>query len=126
MWLSKRFNKAEPAFSETAVVTASGSEKTEATSSLCAKNVTAYAPYGYSCSIPLGQEVLLIHDKSGVSGTGVKMENADGLSSGEIMIKSLGGASLCLKNDGSVVINGCITITNDGVLINRLGEVIIL
>ncbi len=122
MWLSKKFNKAEPVFAETAVVTASGSEKTEATSSLCSKNVVTYAPYGYSCSIPFGQEILLINDKSGISGAGVKMADENGLASGEIMIKSLGGASLCLKNDGSVVINNCVTIAENGVIVNRFGE----
>lgn len=122
MWLSKRFNKAEHSFAETAVVTSAQNGRTEATSSLCAKDINSYAPYGYSYAVPFGEELLFINSKKGGAGAGVKMNSAEELESGEILIKSLGGASMYLKNDGTVVINNCLTFTQNGTVINMFGE----
>lgn len=122
MWLSKRINKKEQSFAETAVITSAGAGKTEATSSLCAKDISSYAPYGYSYAVPFGEEILMINGKNGGAGAGIKMNGADFLENGEILIKSLGGASLYLKNDGSIVVNNCITVTENGTVINRNGE----
>lgn len=126
MWLSKKINKKEQSFAETAVITSAKAGKTEATSSLCAKDISSYAPYGYSYAVPFGEEILMINGKNGGAGAGTKMNGADTLENGEILIKSLGGASLYLKNDGSIVVNDCITVRKDGTVINRNGEEIII
>ncbi len=124
MWLSKRFKKTDSSLAETAVVTSASGGRTEATSNMCAKNISTYAPYGYSYAVPFGQEILLISGENGAKGAGTKMNAESKLKSGEIMIKSLGGASICLKNNGEVVINGSLTVAKNGVVINSLGEVI--
>lgn len=126
MWLSRRFNKPVPFFAESGTVTSAEKGKTEATSSLCTKDVSNYAPYGYSYSLPVGQELLLVNCRNGGAGAGVKMNGNSNLECGEIMIKSLGGAGICLKNDGTVVINDCFTFTRSGTIINMFGEEIIL
>lgn len=126
MWLSKKFNKKEQSFAETAVITSAQAGKTEATSSLCAKDISSYAPYGYSYAVPFGEEILMINGRNGGAGAGIKMSSDGNLENGEILIKSLGGASLYLKNDGSIVVNDCITITKDGTVINGNGEEIII
>lgn len=122
MWLSKRFNLPELPIAETAVVTSANGTKTEATSNMCAKDISTYAPYGYSYAVPFGQEILLINDENGSKGAGIKMSTDEVLSNGEIMIKSLGGASICLKNNGDVVINNSLTVTKNGVVTNADGE----
>lgn len=122
MWLSRRFRKSGSSLAETAVVTAANGGKTEATADMCAKDVSTYAPYGYSYAVPFGQEILLINGENGSKGAGIKMNTDEKLENGEIMIKSLGGASICLKNNGEVVINNSLTIAKNGVVINAYGE----
>lgn len=122
MWLSRRFKKFGSSFAETAVVTSANGGKTEATSDMCAKNISVYAPYGYSYAVPFGQEILLINGENGSKSAGIKMNTDDKLENGEIMIKSLGGASICLKNNGEVVINNSLTVAKNGVVINAYGE----
>lgn len=122
MWLSRRFKKSGFPLAETAVVTSAGGTKTEATADMCRKDVSTYAPYGYSYAVPYGQEILLISGEDGSKGAGTRMNSCDTLENGEIMIKSLGGASICLKNNGEVVINNSLTVAKNGVVINSYGE----
>ncbi len=126
MWLSKRFNSSGALSAETAVITSASEKGIEAVSSLCEKNIESFAPYGYSYAAPSGQEVLLINGGDGSVSAGIKMHGNESLCSGEVCISSLGGASIFLRNDGSVVINESITITDCGSVINRDGEVIVL
>lgn len=56
---------------------------------------------------------LFVYARSGAAVTGSKMKMQD-LAQGEVEIRSLGGARILLKNDGSVVINSLV--------INRDGE----
>jgi len=125
MWLSRRFNRENTVVAEAAVVTASSSGKTEAVASRCLKEISSYAPYGYSSSAPSGQEMLLINNGNEIAGAGVKM-NSGTLACGEIELRSLGGASICLKNDGSILINDKITLTQNGTVINMFGEELVI
>lgn len=104
MWLSRRFNAGAQSAAESGVVTLSENGVTDASSSLPARNAGCYAPYGYCAAVPVGEEVLVINGASGAAVAGAKMR-ASGLEQGEIELRSRGGASIVLKNDGSVVIN---------------------
>ena len=97
-------------------VTISGSAEVEARSSTNAKSLDTYTPYGYTCSAPVGEEIIVMPSSDGEVALGTRCK-AESLQSGEIMITSLGGAKILLKNDGSVVINSLV-INKNGVIEN--------
>lgn len=119
MWLSRRFNKTENSAAETGVVTLNANGFTEAAASMPSRNRDTFSPYGYSYCAPVGEEVLIVNGSSGTVFAGTKMP-APSLGQGEIEIKSMGGASVVLKNDGSVVINGLV-IDKNGEIVNGGG-----
>lgn len=107
MWLSRKFKPKEEHFAETGVITLSTENCTEANSSMQSRNSVFYSPYGYAFKLPVGEEVLIVNGASGAAVTGSKMDPS-GLEPGEIALRSLGGARIFLKNDGSVEINGLV------------------
>lgn len=107
MWLSRNFKSTQQTAAEAGVVTLSENGVTEANSSLPSRTSSCYAPYGYTAPIPVGEEVLVVNGASGAAVAGTKM-NAGDLEQGEIELRSLGGARILLKNDGSVVINSLV------------------
>ncbi len=107
MWLSRRFKGNEQSAAETGVVTLSTGDMTESSSSMPSRHSECFAPYGYSSVIPVGEKVLIVNGASGAAVAGAKMD-AGALDQGEVEIKSLGGARILLKNDGSVVINSLV------------------
>lgn len=117
MWLSKRISKNQSAHvAENARLTISDSTHSEASGSATARNVVFYAPYGYCCHPPTGADMLVLPSASGQATVGIKMPDVP-LEQGEVMISSLGGANIFLKNDGRVVINGLV-IDSKGVIQN--------
>ncbi|MCD7873130.1 MAG: hypothetical protein LUG21_07540 [Clostridiales bacterium] len=114
MWISKRFgSKKEPA-AETGTFTVSSDGFTEATGTLQSRNSECFSPYGYSFCAPVGEKVLIINSSSGAVCAGTEMKK-EKLEQGEICISSSGGASIVLKNNGDVVLNGLV--------INSAGEI---
>ena len=113
MWLSRNFKNPEQSAAENGVVTLSAENITEANSSLPSRTSECFSPYGYSFRLPVVEEVLIVNSASGAAVAGSKMKT-QGLAQGEVEIRSLGGARILLKNDGSVVINSLV--------INRDGE----
>lgn len=107
MWLSKRFNKTENSAAETGIVTLNSNGFTEAAASMPSRNRDTFSPYGYCYCAPVGEEVLIVNGSSGTVFAGTKMGDSS-IEQGEIEIKSLGGACITLKNDGSVIINGLV------------------
>ena len=75
--------------------------------------VLFFAPYGIASFPPKGEDLLLLQDAGKLSCMGVR-STQNGLEEGELELFSSGGASILLQNDGSVVINGAITITDEG------------
>lgn len=73
---------------------------------------TAFAPYGFCSVAPANVKGIAMPCEDGDITVAYEMPNRN-LSEGEVEIFSLGGASIKLKNDGSVVINGLV-ITSDG------------
>ncbi len=62
-------------------------------------------PYGIFSVAPSGERAVVLPLEDGEVGLGV-LKKAAGLQEGEIMLYSKGGASIVLKNDGRVLING--------------------
>lgn len=113
MWLSKNIGKGrENQSAENVKLTLNSSDETEASGSAKVRNISTYTPFGYACAVPSGEDVLLIPSCDGGAAVGTK-NITSGLEPGEIRIQSAGGASLVLKNDGSVIINS-LTVTPDG------------
>jgi len=124
MWISRNYiPQGGSAAAEAGTVTIGGTDSLEAASTVRAREICHYAPYGYCSAVPGGEEILLINGSAGAVSAGVKMRNAN-LKPGEICIRSLGGAEIVLKNDGSVIING-VTFTKEGAVINADGEMIL-
>lgn len=114
MWLSKRINesvtKQQP---EEGKITLSGSGVMEADATLRSRNVRLCLPYGYAAGVPSGTEVVLLPAADCLLAFGNDTDSCQ-LPPGEICIRSKGGASIALKNDGTVVINGRFTINKEG------------
>ncbi len=62
-------------------------------------------PYGIVSVAPAGEQAVVLPLEDGEVGLGV-IAGGVGLSEGELMLFSKGGASIVLKNDGRVLING--------------------
>ena len=117
MWLSKTIRESESApQAEQGKITLSGNGVLEAEATQSSRNVKLCLPYGYTAGVPAGAEVMLLPAADCLLAVGT--EAAGNLPApGEVRIASLGGASVVLKNDGSVVINGCFTIDKEGNII---------
>jgi phage gp45-like len=62
-------------------------------------------PYGLVSAAPEGERAVVLPLRDGETGLGV-LRGDSGLEPGEVMLYSKGGASIVLKNDGRVLING--------------------
>lgn len=118
MWISKQITKTqETPTVQTGTSTLNSNGQIEAVSTGSERNISIYSPYGYCFSMPAGVEMLLAKSDGQQAAIGTLM-NPDGIANGEIMIKSLSGAYVHLKNNGSVIING-LEISRDGVIVNE-------
>ena len=69
-------------------------------------NVPQAAPYGIAYVPKAGSKAFLLPCEGGAVCLGVAMEPPQTLEAGELMLYSSGGATLVLKNDGRVLVNG--------------------
>lgn len=116
MWISKMISKdnKEQKAEKGSVTLSNASLEAEAT--VKTRDISSYAPYGYQAKMPVGEEVMLLPSSDGQVVIGSKATNPN-LEGGEIRLRSLGGATIVLKNDGSVVINSLV-IDKNGVIKN--------
>lgn len=108
MWLSKMIaNNSDEAKAERGMVTISNENETEIGASVLSRAVSSYAPYGYNAVAPVGEEVILVPSSDGQVSLGTKID-VNSLDNGEIKISSKGGATIVLRNDGTIAINSMI------------------
>lgn len=69
------------------------------------KSLRACMPYGIASIPPKNECAVVLPLEDGEVSLGV-LANTEGLQEGELMLSSSGGASIALKNDGRVLING--------------------
>jgi hypothetical protein len=69
------------------------------------KELALCFPYGVVSVPPAGESAVVLPLADGEVGLGV-LSKGVGLEEGEVMLYSKGGASIVLKNDGRVLING--------------------
>lgn len=70
------------------------------------RNMSVVAPYGIAYVPPVGESTVVMPTESGDACVGVLAPKIADLKPGELMLYSAGGATLTLKNDGRVLING--------------------
>ena len=85
-------------YSQNGKVSVSGLEMKE--------NIQICMPYGVASVPPVNSEAVVMPVGSSAVVCGVVGDNMITLNSGEVGLYSKGGASIVLKNDGTVVING--------------------
>lgn len=69
------------------------------------KSLPVCMPYGIASIPPKNECAVVLPLEDGEVSLGV-LTDTDGLQEGELMLSSSGGASIVLKNDGRVLING--------------------
>lgn len=87
-------------------VTATRDGRVEVDSSARHLDLPVVAPYGVIYVPPVGSQAVMVSTSMGDACVGVVNNQAQGLRAGELMLCSAGGASIVLKNDGTVLING--------------------
>ena len=107
MWLvdyvtRNSFSKTDPSCGD---VTCSGMGNVAVNSSLEHRNLPVIAPYGIVYNPPVGEKSVVLPLTKEQACIGVVAPYKE-LEEGELMLYSKGGASIVLKNDGSVIING--------------------
>ena len=120
MWMSKNISAGKQSESERAekgCVTMS-STQLEAGSTVINRGIESYAPYGYQCSMPVGEDVMIIPSDNGQAVIGVLSKLSRHLAVGEIKISSKGGATIILRNDGSIELNSLV-IDRNGVILDE-------
>lgn len=107
MWLADFLTKNSMTAPEAVSGNVVGSDKskTAVVSSAEHKGLKNVAPYGVISSPPVGENAVVLPLSGSEVCMGVVSTDA-GLEAGELMLRSKGGASILLKNDGSVYING--------------------
>lgn len=63
------------------------------------------AVWAFASVVPVGESAVVLPLANGEVSLGVLAKNVE-LDEGEVMLSSKGGASIVLKNDGRVLING--------------------
>lgn len=107
MWLTSFLNREKAVKSATkGSITASEAKKVQVDADTQHRDVAVVAPYGIAYVPPVGEGAVLVPFEGGEACVGVLSSVPMKLSRGELMLYSAGGASIVLKNDGSVLING--------------------
>ncbi len=108
MWISRYVT--ENSFSKDSasvgVVRAAGGDKVAVSATNEHMSLPVAVPYGIAYKPAVGSRSVVLPTEAGNICLGVLGEACDELQPGELMLYSAGGASIVLKNDGSVLING--------------------
>ncbi len=108
MWISRYVT--ENSFSKDSasvgVVRASGKDKVTVSATNEHLALPVALPYGIAYTPPQGTQSVVLPTEAGNVCIGVLGGASDDLKPGELMLYSDGGASIVLKNDGRVLING--------------------
>lgn len=108
MWISRyvtenSFSRDSPSVG---TVRAAAEEKVSVSASNDHRLLPVSAPYGIAYVAPVGARSLVLPTEAGNVCLGVIGERSGELAPGELMLYSAGGATIVLKNDGRVLING--------------------
>ena len=107
MWLSKQISNACKLAKNVKIgkVTSTNSSSVTVQSDQEYRQINAMAPFGIISRPPIGTKVVITPVDNGYVCTGA-LSPGSSLEPGELMLYSKGGASIVLKNNGQVLING--------------------
>lgn len=107
MWISQQMIAAQKTQPQAQLGSVTGSTQAEIVARGAGeyRHVPAVLPYGIACLPPDGSQAVILASNGGNVCVGMVAEEKD-LQAGELMLYSAGGASIYLKNNGEVVING--------------------
>ncbi|MBQ2825302.1 MAG: phage baseplate assembly protein [Clostridia bacterium] len=107
MWLTSFLNKdGKDTSARRGSVSGADSKSVNVDASTQHRGVDVVAPFGIAYVPPLGEGAVVVPFDGGEACVGVLSKAPAKLQRGELMLYSKGGASIILKNDGSVLING--------------------
>lgn len=107
MWLTSFLSKEKSGLKAAkGNITASHERKVQVNASTQYRDVPVVAPYGIAYVPPVGEGAVIVPYEGGEACVGVIASQPVNLQRGELMLYSAGGASIVLRNDGSVLING--------------------
>lgn len=113
MWLSKQIRRERPESEADLGVTTISADRSGVLSKGEVRDLPIYGPGGYFWRPGNGESVLVI--KGGPGGEESCIAGAaqaeSGIEPGEILIRSAGGASLRLRNNGSIEVKGTLSVT---------------
>lgn len=107
MWLTEYMTKNSMS-TKNAVrgnVSSAKNNKLSVESSCEHKQIRTCVPYGMASVPPVGESAVVLPLEDGELSLGI-IAKSHNLAEGEVMLFSKGGASVVLKNDGRVLING--------------------
>lgn len=113
MWLSKQLSTpaAESAAAEFGSVTMEGNRTAVVTEGE-KRGIATIFPGGYAYRVQTGETVAVLHCGNKELIQGILSETVpEALEPGEIKISSAGGAAIFLKNDGSILLQGDVTVS---------------
>ena len=117
MWLSKQTKKSAPVSESDLGMTTISGERAGVLSKGEVRDLPVFGPGGYVWRPANGDTVLVI--KGGPGGeeacvAGMAQKNGtENLLPGEVRLVSAGGASICLRNDGTLELNGRVCVTGE-------------
>lgn len=108
MWLTKKIENQtkKTRIAEGAMVTSSASSHLDAKGTKAHASVPCVSPFGIVSLSPDGSRTVILPLDNGSVSLGVIQPELNNLERGEVMLYSAGGATIVLKNDGRVLING--------------------
>ncbi|HIT53227.1 MAG TPA: phage baseplate assembly protein [Candidatus Fimivicinus intestinavium] len=109
MWITQRLSQpVRPTAAENGRVDSFQQTSLSATGSAQRRDIPLYAPAGVISVPSPGEQVLLLPCAGEAVCAGVRVTQAHGLQPGELRLFSAGGASITLKNDGTIELCGTI------------------
>ena len=107
MWLSKQISNACKAVKSVTFGKVTSTQKNTVTVQATQEHreIKNVSPFGVISIPPVGAKAVVTPTEEGFIYTGTVAQPSD-LESGELMLYSSGGASIILKNNGQVLING--------------------
>ena len=107
MWITSYLSKNRIKESATSgSVTDTDARGVEVDASRRYRELPVAAPFGVVCVPPAGEQAVVVHTEAEDVCVGIVTSFPEDLEPGELMLRSAGGASIVLKNNGSVFING--------------------
>ena len=117
MWITRYINEKAAERSDTSLgsVSSNVGSGVEVNASAAFRNIPPVSPYGVEYVPPVGESALITEVQNRRVCLGVLNSGSGELSPGEIRLYSKCGASLTLKNDGRILLEGRLFINGEEV-----------